>query len=136
MKPYVKFPAYELVFQRFPINLISEKPIETYVRYKKYVQSSGLSHFVLELFKKQSHSWIFWTTPTFTSKTRFILDFRRFKIQKLPTFISVRIYFGFRISEKSKMNLPTYESSWVLYFESRKIPNIFSQIWKRISFGF
>ena len=26
MKPYVKFSAYELVFQRFPINLISENP--------------------------------------------------------------------------------------------------------------
>ncbi len=87
------------------------KPMETYVRYKKYAQSSWLSHFVLELFKKQSHSWIFWTTCTFISRKRFILDFRRFKIQKLPTFISVRIYFGFRISEKSKMNLPRYEIS-------------------------
>ena len=26
MKTYVKFSAYELVFQRFPINLISENP--------------------------------------------------------------------------------------------------------------
>ena len=28
MKPYVKFSTYELVFQRFPINLISENPLK------------------------------------------------------------------------------------------------------------
>jgi hypothetical protein len=131
MKSYVKFSTYELVFQRFTINLISENPWKLMFGTKKYAQSSwlstgenrsSLSHFVLELFKKQTHSWICWTTPTFILKKRFILDFRRFKIQKLPTFISVRIYFGFRISEKSKMNLPTYENSSVLYFKSRENP--------------
>ncbi len=65
MKPYVKLSAYELVFQRFPINLISENPLKLMFGTKKHAQSSwlstgenrsSLSHFILELFKKQSHS--------------------------------------------------------------------------------
>ncbi len=72
---------------------------------------------------KYSHTHEFFGRPLLLyKKKRFILDFRRFKIQKLPTFISLRIYFGFRISEKSKMNLPTYENSSVLYSKSRENP--------------
>ena len=81
MGPYIKFSTYELVFQRFPIYLISENPLKLMFGTKTYVQSSwlstgenrsSLSHVVLDLFKRQSHSWIFWTTPTFILKKKFI----------------------------------------------------------------
>jgi hypothetical protein len=92
MGPYIKFSTYELVFQRFPKNLISENPLKLMFSTKKYVQSSwlstgenrsSLSHVVLELFKKTVTLMNFLDDPYFLIKKRFILGFRRFKIQKL-----------------------------------------------------
>jgi len=121
------------------------KPMETYVRYKKHAQSSwlstgenrsSLSHFILELFKKQSHSWIFWTTPTFISKKDLFCIFGDLKSKSYP----LSYLWGFILDFESPRNLkwisPDMKVVKFCILNLGKIPNKTLQIWKRISFGF
>ncbi len=99
MKSYVTFSTYELVFQRFAINLISDNPLKLMLGTKNMrnhrgyllVKIAARCLILFSSYSKKSHTHEFFGRP--------LLSYQK------------KIYFGFRISEKSKMNLPRYESS-------------------------
>ena len=145
MKSYVKFSTYELVFQRFPINLISENPLKLMFGTKNMRNHRGyllvkMAARYLILFssylKKQSHPWIFWTTPTFISKKDLFCIFGDSKSKSYP----LSYLWGFILDFESPRNLKWISpymkvvKFWILNLG--KIPNKSLQIWKWISFGF
>ena len=62
MKPYVKFSAYELVFQRFPINLISENPLKLMFGTKNMCNHRGYL-ILFSSYLKNSHTHEFFGRP-------------------------------------------------------------------------
>jgi hypothetical protein len=136
MKPYVKFSTYELVFQRFPINLIPENPLKLMFGTKNMRNHRGYLILFSSYLKKQSHSWIFWTTPTFISTKDLFWIFGDLKSKSYP----LSYLWGFILDFGSQRNLkwisPDMKVVKFCILNLGRIPNKSSQIWKRISFGF
>ena len=62
MKSYVKFSTYELVFQRFPINLISENPLKLMFGTKNMRNHRGYL-ILFSGYLKNSHTHEFFGRP-------------------------------------------------------------------------
>ncbi len=145
MKPYVKFPTDELVFQRFPINLISENPLKLMFGTKNMRNHRGyllvkIAARYLILFSsylKNSHTHEFFGRPLLLYKKNDLFwIFGDLKSKSYP----LSYLWGFILDFESPRNIkwvsPHMEvvKFWILNLE--KIPNKSLQIWKRISFGF
>jgi hypothetical protein len=69
MKSYVKFSTYELVFQRFPINLISENPWKLMFGTKNMRNHRGYL-ILFSSYLKNSHTHEFFGRPLLLYKKK------------------------------------------------------------------
>jgi hypothetical protein len=136
MKPYVKFSAYELVFQRFPINLISENPLKLMFGTKNMRNHRGYL-ILFSSYLKNSHTHEFFGRPVLSyQKNDLFWIFGDLKSKSYP----LSYLWGFILDFESPRNLkwisPGMKVVKFSILNLGKIPNKSSPMWKRISFGF